>query len=88
MENGDIVLPSHVSYKVLKIHSFDPKLCTGYVELKTTLTIKCTKLYLQAEIMNYLQDNLKCRKNEVEHKVSDDKPEIERLPSMHWDGGD
>lgn len=82
LDNGDISLPCNVAYVVKKIEGFDSKACSADVALTTIMRIKCTDLEDREEVMKFLEEKLKARINEVEHKIVDKCFKIQRTKSQ------
>ena len=70
LKNGDIALPCHVAFVLKKISGFDSQACSATIPITTVVRIKCSGIENREEVMVFLENELKCRINEVEFKVS------------------
>ena len=72
MANGDLVLPSSISFVVKSISNFDYLSQTADAQITGVLRIRMSGYTDNQELVDFIKNSLKCRINEVEHSFIDD----------------
>ena len=72
MLNNDIVFPASYAFVMKRISDFEPEKGTVKVAMTFILRIKIDEHYEEDEIVEFLENSLKMRINEVETGIIDD----------------
>lgn len=72
MANGDLVLPSSISFVVKSISNFDYLNQAAEAQITGVLRIRISGMTDDQELADFIKSSLKCRINEVEQAFIED----------------